>query len=131
MLFVVSEALQGIKSISDASRDMSLSLRYFGSPGAFTRQMTGPSRRIVLLGPDDLTRDMVTRLKNHADRSPFALIVAADRGAVSRTTEPELIEALLEFRNFGDTTLNEVVDTLRELGLHLGMRVPPAQPSRF
>ena len=100
MLFVVSEALQGIKSISDAVRDMSLSLRYFGSPAAFTRQMTGPSRRIVLLGPDDLTGDMVTRLKNHADGLPFALIVAADRGAVSRTTEPELIEALLEFRNF-------------------------------
>ena len=34
---------------------------------------------------------------------------------------------LLEFRNLGDTTLNEVREKLNEMGLHLGMRVP--QPS--
>ncbi|MCA9150638.1 MAG: DNA-directed RNA polymerase subunit alpha, partial [Planctomycetales bacterium] len=33
-------------------------------------------------------------------------------------------DQLLEVRNFGDTTLNEVRDKLNELGLHLGMRVP-------
>ena len=86
MLLVVSEALRATKSISDAVRDMSLSLRYFGSPASFSRQMKGSSRRIVLLGPGDLTREMVTRLKNHQDRLPFAIIVAADRGAISRTT---------------------------------------------
>ena len=32
---------------------------------------------------------------------------------------------------FGDTTLTEVREKLTELGLHLGMRVPPAQPARF
>jgi DNA-directed RNA polymerase subunit alpha len=35
-------------------------------------------------------------------------------------------DQLLEVRNFGDTTLNEVRDRLNELGLHLGMRVPAA-----
>lgn len=35
-------------------------------------------------------------------------------------------DQLLEVRNFGDTTLNEVREKLTELGLHLGMRVPPA-----
>ncbi len=33
-------------------------------------------------------------------------------------------DQLLEVRNFGDTTLNEVRDKLHELGLYLGMRVP-------
>ena len=33
-------------------------------------------------------------------------------------------DQLLEVRNFGETTLTEVKDKLRELGLHLGMRVP-------
>jgi DNA-directed RNA polymerase subunit alpha len=33
---------------------------------------------------------------------------------------------LLEFRNLGDTTLNEVQHKLTEMGLHLGMRVAPA-----
>ena len=40
-------------------------------------------------------------------------------------------DQLLEVRNFGDTTLNEVKEKLTELGMHLGMRVPPAQPARF
>lgn len=34
-------------------------------------------------------------------------------------------DQLLEVRNFGETTLSEVKDKLQELGLHLGMRVPP------
>jgi len=34
-------------------------------------------------------------------------------------------DQLLEVRNFGETTLNEVREKLKELGLHLGMRVPP------
>lgn len=32
-------------------------------------------------------------------------------------------DQLLEVRNFGETTLNEVKEKLRELGLHLGMRL--------
>jgi DNA-directed RNA polymerase subunit alpha len=39
-------------------------------------------------------------------------------------------DQLLEVRNFGDTTLNEVKDKLHELGLYLGMRVPPASMVR-
>jgi DNA-directed RNA polymerase subunit alpha len=33
---------------------------------------------------------------------------------------------LLEVRNFGETTLNEVQEKLSEMGLRLGMRVPAA-----
>jgi DNA-directed RNA polymerase subunit alpha len=44
------------------------------------------------------------------------------RDLVQRTEDQ-----LLEVRNFGDTTLSEVKEKLQELGLHLGMRVPPAQ----
>ena len=35
-------------------------------------------------------------------------------------------DALMEVRNFGDTTFNEVREKLTELGLRLGMRVPEA-----
>ncbi len=35
-------------------------------------------------------------------------------------------DQLLEVRNFGETTLKEVREKLNELGLRLGMRVPPA-----
>jgi DNA-directed RNA polymerase subunit alpha len=39
-------------------------------------------------------------------------------------------DQLLEVRNFGDTTLNEVRDKLHELGLYLGMRVPGTSLAR-
>lgn len=40
-------------------------------------------------------------------------------------------EQLLEVRNFGETTLNEVKEKLADLGLRLGMRLPPATLSPF
>jgi len=42
------------------------------------------------------------------------------RDLVGRTED-----ALLEVRNFGETTLNEVKDKLTAIGLRLGMRLPP------
>jgi DNA-directed RNA polymerase subunit alpha len=39
-------------------------------------------------------------------------------------------DQLLDIRNFGETTLNEVKEKLTDLGLHLGMRVPPAAIAR-
>lgn len=45
------------------------------------------------------------------------------RDLVQRTEDQ-----LLEVRNFGETTLNEVRDKLSQLGLHLGMRVPSSSP---
>ena len=40
-------------------------------------------------------------------------------------------DELLEVRNFGETTLSEVKEKLSELGLRLGMRVPPFQATRL
>jgi DNA-directed RNA polymerase subunit alpha len=45
------------------------------------------------------------------------------RDLVSRTEDQ-----LLDVRNFGDTTLNEVKERLSDLGLRLGMRAPGAAP---
>jgi DNA-directed RNA polymerase subunit alpha len=39
-------------------------------------------------------------------------------------------DQLLEVRNFGETTLNEVRERLGELGLHLGMRIPSMRAVR-
>lgn len=46
------------------------------------------------------------------------------RDLVSRSEDQ-----LLEVRNFGETTLNEVREKLADLGLRLGMRFPAAAPS--
>jgi DNA-directed RNA polymerase subunit alpha len=39
-------------------------------------------------------------------------------------------DQLLEVRNFGETTLNEVKEKLHDMGMYLGMRVPPAPVAR-
>ena len=55
-------------------------------------------------------------------------IDAADLLCISLKTLRELVgrgrEDLLELRNFGETTLEEIEGKLREHGLHLGMQVP-------
>jgi DNA-directed RNA polymerase subunit alpha len=43
------------------------------------------------------------------------------RDLVTRTEEQ-----LLEVRNFGETTMSEVREKLADIGLRLGMRLPPA-----
>ncbi|MCL2305944.1 MAG: DNA-directed RNA polymerase subunit alpha [Planctomycetaceae bacterium] len=47
------------------------------------------------------------------------------RDLVARTED-----SLLEVRNFGETTLNEVKEKLNGIGLRLGMRLPPASPQQ-
>lgn len=100
MLLIVSKSLRGTKSFSDAARELSLTLRHFDSPGALSTLLSGTSRRIVVLGKDDVTRETISRLDARQGQVPLALVIAADRGVVSRAVGPELIDKLLDFRNF-------------------------------
>ncbi len=100
MLLIVSQSLRGTKAISDAARELSLSLSHFDSPESLSALMAGKSRRIVVLDGDDVTRETLARLDARQGRVPFALVIAADRAVVSRIAGPELIEKLLDFRNF-------------------------------
>jgi len=59
------------------------------------------------------------RLSLRASNCLEAEGIATLRELVSRTREE-----LLDVRNFGETTLQEIEDKLRENGLHLGMQVP-------
>jgi DNA-directed RNA polymerase subunit alpha len=59
------------------------------------------------------------RLSLRASNCLEAEGIATLRELVSRTRED-----LLEVRNFGETTLQEIEEKLRENGLHLGMQVP-------
>ena len=100
MLLIVSKSLRGRKTVSDAARELSLTLRHFDSPAALSALMAGTSRRIVMLDKDDVTRETLTRLGARQGRVPFALVIAADRAVVSKAVGPELIEKLLDFKNF-------------------------------
>lgn len=57
------------------------------------------------------------RAKNCLDHANITTV----RDLVSKTEDQ-----LMEIRNFGDTTLSEIQEKLRELGMRLGMKVPPS-----
>ena len=57
------------------------------------------------------------RAKNCLDHATILCV----RDLVCKTEDQ-----LMEIRNFGDTTLTEIQEKLKELGLRLGMKVPPA-----
>jgi EAL domain-containing protein (putative c-di-GMP-specific phosphodiesterase class I) len=106
MLLIVSNSLRGTKCISDAARELSLTLRHFDSPAALSPLMVGKARRIVLLDGDDVTRETISRLEARQGKVPFGLVIAANRAVVSETVGPELIDKLLEFRNFSWLSAN-------------------------
>jgi EAL domain-containing protein (putative c-di-GMP-specific phosphodiesterase class I) len=100
MLLIVSHSLRGTKTISDAARELSLTLRHFEGPEALSALLAGSSRRIVMLDRDDVSRETVARLRERLGHVPFALVIAADRAAVSEAAGAALIDKLLDFRNF-------------------------------
>jgi EAL domain-containing protein (putative c-di-GMP-specific phosphodiesterase class I) len=100
MLLIVSKSLRGTKAISDAARALSLTLRHFDSPESLSALMAGTSRRILMLDRDDVTRETISRLDARQGRVPLALVIAADRAVVAQAVGPELIDKLLDFRNF-------------------------------
>ena len=117
MLLIVSKSLRNTKAISDAARELSLTLSHFDSPEALSALMTGKSRRIVVLDEDDVTRETISRLDARQGRVPFGLVIAADRAVVSQAVGAELIDKLLDFRNFswlgGHYDLFQLVDVLK------------------
>ncbi len=65
------------------------------------------------------------KLSVRANNCLEAAQIRTVRDLVQRTEDQ-----LLEFRNFGETTLTEVREKLTALGLHLGMRLPSSQAMR-
>lgn len=99
MLLIVSKSLRGTKAVNDAARRLSLTLRHFDSPEALSAVMAGEYRRIVVLDGGDVTREVVGRLDARRASVPFAVVIAADRGVVSRAAGADSIDKLLDFRN--------------------------------
>lgn len=86
-----------------------------GGPGSAEAQLEAKLNMLVA----DL------KLSVRANNCLEAAQIRVVRDLVQRTEDQ-----LLEFRNFGETTLTEVREKLTVLGLHLGMRLPSSQAMR-
>jgi DNA-directed RNA polymerase subunit alpha len=90
----------------------------------------GTKVHAVARGIDSIAADAVLEAKLSMSLSELKLSVRASNCLESEniTSVRDLVtrteDELLEVRNFGETTLNEVQQKLQDLGLRLGMRLP-------
>lgn len=99
MLLISSESNRANPALTDVVREMSLNVVFFATGGKFAEMMDGKSRRIVLLGASDVNEAILQALKIASDSTPFGVIVAADRSALSLSKQAEYAEQLSEFDN--------------------------------
>jgi DNA-directed RNA polymerase subunit alpha len=92
----------------------------------------GDARSSVVIGSDASTESKLAMSLSELNLSVRAMNclesenIRTVRDLVQRTEDQ-----LLEVRNFGETTLNELKEKLTDVGLRLGMRVPPVSSSPF
>ena len=99
MLLIASETIRANPALNDVVREMSFTLSFFASPAKLVELMGGQSRRIVVLTETDVVSDTVQALNAVGDRTPFAIIVAADRAALRSSNQAELVDRLAGFDN--------------------------------
>lgn len=99
MLLIASETIRSSRALNDVIREMSFTLSFFADPSTLEELTRGPSRRIVLLGEKDVTPEAVRTLKEARGRTPYGLIVAADRATLRNSARAELVGQLADYDN--------------------------------
>ena len=99
MLLITSETIRAHRSLNDVVREMSFTLSFFKSSATFSELLAGQSRRIVLLAEADIHHDNIAALKEAEGRTPFAIIIAADRRSLRGAQQAALVDELSRFRN--------------------------------
>ena len=99
MLLIASESVRGHRTTNDVIREMNFTASYFASPATFVELMGGQSRRVVMLGEDDISTATIDTLKAARERTKFGVIIVADRASVRSAETAEIVDAFLDFDN--------------------------------
>ena len=99
MLLISGETIKANRSLNDVVREMSFTLSFFASPGKFGELMQGASRRIVLLAESDVVPETLRILSGAEEKTPFGVIVAADRGNLRSSSQAALVDKLAGLDN--------------------------------
>ncbi|HSM53863.1 MAG TPA: EAL domain-containing protein [Erythrobacter sp.] len=99
MLLIVSETVWSNRTVNDVIREMSFTPSFFASPATFSELLSGQARRVVLIGENDITREVLHALTGARGRTPFGIIVAANRASLRGSENAELVERLANFDN--------------------------------
>ncbi|MDH4056110.1 MAG: EAL domain-containing protein [Gammaproteobacteria bacterium] len=99
MLLIAPDTLRKNQALNDVVREMSFALSVFAKPSTFAELMTGQLRRIVMLTDADVTEHTLQSLKAANGRTPFGVIIAADRASLRTSKQAEVVEKLSTFDN--------------------------------
>lgn len=99
MLLITSETIRANRALNDVVREMSLTLSFFASPAKFNQLMSGQSRRVVILTESDVVRETLQTLAAAQERTPYGVIVAADRSSLRSSKQAELVDKLAALNN--------------------------------
>jgi len=99
MLLIAPDTLRKNQALNDVVREMSFALSVFAKPTTFAELMTGQLRRIVMLTDADVTEHTLQSLKAANGRTPFGVIIAADRASLRTSKQAEVVEKLSTFDN--------------------------------
>jgi EAL domain-containing protein (putative c-di-GMP-specific phosphodiesterase class I) len=99
MLLIASETIRSSQPLNDVAREMSFTLSFFATADTFAQLMQGKSRRIVVLTETDVTKETLSSLKAATNRTPFGVIVAADRATLRGSTQAEIVDRLADLDN--------------------------------
>ena len=99
MLLIASETFRSNRALNDIVREMSFTPSFFANPATFAELTFGESRRIVLLGEDDVVPETVGALEDAKERTPFGIILAADRASLRAASQAELVDTVANYEN--------------------------------
>jgi len=99
MLLIASEIMRSNRAVNDAVREMSFTPSFFASAATFAELLLGQARRIVLLAEEDISREVVRHVLAAQGRTPFGLLIAANRASLRGSEMAELVDRLAALDN--------------------------------
>jgi len=97
MLLVVSESLGRSQTVIDVARQLSLTVSFFGNVETLSQLMVGESRRLVVLGDQDVDDEVVDTLVSANRHAEFGLVVCAGEEEDRKSNRSRAVKTLASY----------------------------------
>ena len=99
MLLIASQSLKSAPMLTDLVREMSLAASFFSAPAKLTSLLERSSRRLVILGDQDIVAGNIEALRRASSRTGLAVLLVADRARVASGERASLLDEIQEIDN--------------------------------
>ncbi|MEE4161644.1 MAG: EAL domain-containing protein [Woeseiaceae bacterium] len=99
MLLIASQSLKSAPMLTDLAREMSLPASFFSTPAKLTSLLERSSRRLVILGDQEIVAGNIEVLRRASSRTGLAVLLVADRARVASSDRASLLDEIQEIDN--------------------------------